>query len=292
MSDSWSRDGFDPTAQPIDDSARQPYLDPDDADSGDVGPDLSYGEVADPTEAPDVDDPPPAPPPPRQVDPVQPEVDVDPVTVGPLTTGPTGAARDVLPGITDVAGDLGHALGVGSDELGLVEVEVNGLLGVRVHLEPGLVPYGTEQAGHWLAAALEEARREVVGHLHDHFRGNPVTAQWLDSVTTADEDDPVGNARPASARQRVASSPDGVVSVVVAPDGSIASVLVTGDEFDLPTVAESFVRAAESALQGNEDDQPGLQLDNRMARFDAAIARIDKSLDNLDAQLDTALKRL
>lgn len=246
----------------------------------------------DPTAAPTGDVPSAGEEPPDETDPQAVDNQVTAAIAGPLTVPPSGADRDLLPGITDVAADLGYALGVGSDDLGLVEVEVNGLMGVRVELAPGLVQVDHVQVGHSLASALEQARAAVVAALDEHLRANKTVAGWIAEATR--KPDTIGDpsARPAPARQSTVASPDGLVSVVVEPDGGISSVLVTETELDLDELAASFVRAAETALQSPGEDGGPLLIDDRVAEFDRAIGRLGAGLDELGAELDAVLKKL
>lgn len=212
-------------------------------------------------------------------------------SAGPLTTPPSEADRDLLPGVTDVAAGLGHALGVGSDELGLVEVEVNGLMGVRVRLDPGLVQLSVEMVGHSLAGALEQARSEVVGRLDDHFRRDPRINEWIAEATRRPEGVGAPTEPTEKPRQVTTTSADGLVSIVVDPGGRVSSVVVAEGELDLDRVAEAFVRTAEDALQGVGDTGDGLDVDGRIDRFDRSMAEIAKGLDELDAELSDVLKR-
>jgi|GEM_PF-5752284 len=255
----------------------------------DADGDVADGDVADgdeveespSTSAEDIED--------VQLDPAVAVAQVEPVTFGPVTVPPSDAERDLLPGVTDVAADIGYARGVGTDDLGLVEIEVNGLMGVTVSLAPGLVTVGAEQAGHHLAGALEEARDEVVGYLEEHFRSHPTTAEWLEMRPESDESGLAGGQRAASPGGRSRTSEDGLVTVLLTPGGAVASVVINSDEVDLARIAPAFVAAAEQVLQGGDDETPGIDVDRRMAAFDAALAKLDKSMDDLGARLDQAL---
>lgn len=293
----WDDDPTNPWsgAEPSDDT--EPGFDEGEPDESDV---LGLDEaIAD--EVPDVVAAPPAPaaadPEPDadgssgtgQLDPVAAVPVVEAVTFGPLTERPTAQERDLLPGVTDVAADIGYALGVGADELGLVDVEVNGLMGVKVTLAPGLVTLGSEQAGHHLASALRDAHVEVVGYLEEHFRSHPTTAEWLEMRPESDESGLAGGQAAARPDGRTCTSRDGLVTVLVSPSGGVASVMVNSDDVDLARIAPAFVAAAEHALQGGDDAEPGLDVAGRLAQFDQALAKLDKSMDDLDAELDRAL---
>lgn len=231
-------------------------------------------------------------------DPAAAEEDLDPVAAvaqvetaefGPLTVPPQGDEVDLLPGVTDVAAGIGHAHGIGTDELGHVEVVVNGLMGVKVILGPALVTLDSEQVGHHLAEALEEARDEVVGYLEEHFRSHPTTAEWLEMRPESDESGLAGGQVAANPKGRSCTSRDGLVTVLLTPGGAVASVVINSDEVDLARIAPAFVAAAEKALQGGDDSTAGLEVDARLAVFDKALAKLEKSMDDLDAELDRAL---
>src|SRR5690606_32120782 len=127
-----------------------------------------------------------------------------------------------------------------------------------------------------------------------YFRSDPKTAELLETRPDGGDDTGLaggGGASGPQAQQRVANSPGGLVSVVVAPDASISSVVINSEEVVLADIAEQFVVAAEAALQG-AGAGTGFDPDARMAQFDAALAKIEKSLGDLDSQLDAALREL
>ncbi|XSS47396.1 hypothetical protein ACQBAU_05030 [Propionibacteriaceae bacterium Y2011] len=203
----------------------------------------------------------------------------------PLTVEEAG----LVPGVTDKAAELGRLSGVGRDEDQTVTVEVNGVMGVSVRLTPALITVGSEQAGHLLAAALEDARRQVVAAVTERLAADATLAPLLDTRPATDEHG-IGHEQAPRPRQGdvVSTSPDGLVTVVVGTEGEVTSVVVRADEVVLEELGLAFVVAAEAALQGGDGDD--VDADARLGAFDKAMERIDRRLNNLDSQLSALLK--